>query len=216
MMLLVAAPLLPAARMLGLICAVAGAIGWSSPVAAQGAPLRIVTVGTSLTAVGGWQAPLEQALAACTGRPVTVVNLGVGSTHSGHGLTRVAAVLEARPEIVLYEFAMNDAYVAFNIPLETARANTLSFLDQVAPHARVLLMTMNPTHGEVAGVRPHLARYYDLYRQIAGERGLRLIDHAAAWGARSDLATAIPDGVHPTPEAASAVMVPAIARALCP
>jgi len=200
-----------AGRVLALFVAIAACF----PLA-QARELRLVTVGTSLTAVGGWQAPLEQALAACKNTPVTIINLGVGSSNSRHGLERIEAVLAARPDVVLYEFSINDAYVKFEVSLPESRNNTLKFIDNVGNSARIILMTMNPTHGAVADVRPELADYYRLYRAIAAERGLGLVDNAVDWAKQNDLSTAIPDGVHPTVEAAAGIIVPNVVRLLCP
>jgi lysophospholipase L1-like esterase len=65
-------------------------------------------------------------------------------------------------------------------------------------------------------VRPNLAAYYDVYRKVAREEDVGLIDNFAVWTARADLAADIPDGIHPTPNAARAVIAPTAAMVLCP
>src|SRR5262249_7535722 len=71
--------------------------------------LKIAAVGTSLTAQGGWQAPLQKGMTECLGVPVTVTNHARSGETSRWGLLNVDAILADRPDIVLIEFAANDA-----------------------------------------------------------------------------------------------------------
>lgn len=87
------------------------------------------------------------------------------------------------------------------------------------PAAEIILMTMNPAIGDRAASRPRLADYYQMYRDVAKERRLKLIDHYANWEPilRQDQALFsryIPDGLHPGPEGCKNVITPAILKAL--
>ncbi len=61
--------------------------------------------------------------------------------------------------------------------------------------------------------------YYQMYREVAKERKLQLIDHYPQWEKilKQDPALFkkyVPDGIHPGPEGCEAVITPAIVEAL--
>lgn len=196
------------------IAAAAAILGLAvSPVAAE--PVRVVAFGTSLTAAEQWQNEVAARLADCA--EVSIATIAQAGANSDWAVTALPQVVAARPEIVLVEFSANDASLLHGVAAETSRANTAAIIEAVeAAGARPVLMTMNPAHGLRALSRPWLGDYYELYRDIARERGVALIDLAPIWQARSDLADAIPDGVHPTDAAARDVVAPAVAAALRP
>ena len=182
-------------------------------------PLTLATLGTSLTLNGGWQAPLRLALESCSGRSISVLNFGGGGMASDWGVLQLPALIAANPNIVLIEFSINDAYTPYGITLAQSSAQ-LSVLVDLLRNNNIfpVLMTMNQTHGDVAQWRPRLADYYETCRHVGLATKAPLIDNANVWASYSPeaLAAAIPDGVHPTPEAVSAVLVPLAVQALCP
>ena len=180
-------------------------------------PLRIGAFGSSLTLSGGWTEPLAERLTDCLGRPVeidVVAKAGAGSTWA---LTQTDRVGAGAPQLVLMEFAINDADILDGVGVGTARTQHAALLDALAtetPEAQVMLMTMNPVTGVVRTLqRPRLAAYYAMVRDLAAERGLALADLAPRWRAawETDPALVPPDGLHPTPAANAAVTVPALA-----
>ncbi|CAO4157338.1 SGNH/GDSL hydrolase family protein [Methylorubrum extorquens] len=188
---------------------------------ANDAPLRVITFGTSLTARGGWQGALAQTLERCTGRAVTVETLArVGAT-SRWALEAVADVTARHPDIVLVEFAVNDAALnRFMLP-STSEANLrriVAVLKAGSRPPRILLMAMSPVIGLRGTIRPFLDRYYDINARVAEAEGLMFVDHRPAWRKLSagELASALPDGSHPRPETASRLIVPAVQAALFP
>ena len=195
-----------------LLAPVGGAVGSAEP-------LTIVALGTSLTEGIDWPQRLGARLSACSGRPVRVETVARSGMTSNWGLGQVERVLALRPDIVLLEFAMNDANWRRFVSREKSRANTVSLVRQVRsslPGSRVFLMTTNVVHGLRGLMRPTVGAYYRLYRDIAAAEGLGLIDLEPRWAALSaqELRRAVPDGVHPTLEAFEAIALPEIVSAL--
>jgi lysophospholipase L1-like esterase len=156
---------------------------------------------------------LEWALRRC--RPdldISVINLGRGGEDTAAGLKRIGEVLAARPDIVLAEFATNDAYAPYKVSLRSAAQRTKQLVRAIRhglPLADIYLMTMNPVIGSVAiAEHPRLPEYFAGYRKLQRQLGLKLIDIEPIWGTPPP--ASIPDGTHPTLEAHLGVTVPAI------
>ncbi len=184
------------------------------------APIRILTLGTSHTARGGWQEPLARRLKACLGKPVDTVNRGKSGANSHWGVEQAEAAAAERPDIVLIEFSANDASLHNGVSLAEARDNITTIVNELrakAPDVRIILMAMNPMSGLRGALRPSLDRYDDLYRELSGTLRVEFVDHRPAWRTLGDsaLIAAIPDGVHPNESNAAAIIVPALARAIC-
>ncbi len=188
-------------------------------------PLTIVTLGTSLTEGSDWPQRLGRALSACWSRPVRVeVVAGSGMT-SDWGLEQLGRVASLAPDIVLVEFAMNDANWRRFVSRERSRANTVAIgrgIQDRVPGAKVFLVTTNVVHGLRGMMRPTVGAYYGQYRDVAASEGLRLIDLEPIWAAlpRDSLRRSVPDGVHPTREAFAKIALPEIVsvltEGLCP
>jgi len=183
-------------------------------------PLKIVTFGTSLTARGGWQAPLRDALSECLSRPVDIVVVAKSGATSQWAIGTVDEVAREAPDIVLVEFYANDAALNRFMTVATSRSNIAAVLDDLRrqlPKARILVMAMNPFTGLRGWLRPFVDSYVEAHTQEAQTRGIEFVDHRPAWHRLygDDLSAAIPDGVHPLPEKAAAAMVPTLAVRLC-
>jgi acyl-CoA thioesterase I len=188
-----------------------------------GKPQTIVAYGTSLTEAGAWVRQLQEALNARYPGLATVINSGRGGMWSGWGLENVETqVIAKKPDAVFIEFAINDASLDRQTSVPKARSNLTTMIDRILsarPHADIILMTMNPPVGIHREHRPKIDDYYQMYRDVAKERKLLLIDHAANWEpllkTNKDLyAKYVPDGVHPTPGGSWNVTTPAILDAL--
>lgn len=182
-------------------------------------PLRIVTTGTSLTARGGWQDALRDRTQACLQRPVEVLTVARSGATSDWGLTQLDEIGGLKPDVILVEFYVNDAALHRFVSQSHSRRNIDGILDglrQRAPSARIILMGMNPMRGKSWLVRPFLADYMREHRDAGTERGLEFIDFGPDWAALSPeaLAAAIPDGAHPRPEVAAAIIAPKAAAAI--
>ncbi len=191
----------------------------AGPGGAQERPLTIVTLGTSLTARGGWQPALEAEIARCVGRPVAVPIVARSGETSRWGLGQVEAVLAHRPDVVLVEFATNDAALQRWMSLDESVRAMRAILERLlarTPRPRVIVMGMNPVLRLRGAVRPWLDDYVAAHRDLAQALGAEFVDHGPAWRAldRRALDRAIPDGVHPDPAMAARVMVPTLAARL--
>ena len=188
----------------------------AAPSAAPQAPFRIVALGTSLTRNAAWPDELSRRLSACAGRPVSVVRVARAGASSDWGRGQAAAVAALEPDLVLVEFAVNDADIRGGQTLKTSLANHLSLITALAaraPGAGVMLMTMNTATGLRGLLRPWLAAHHAQYRSLAAAEGLGLVDLAPLWAAAlagEEGRALMPDGLHPTDAAVAAVALPAM------
>jgi lysophospholipase L1-like esterase len=189
----------------------------AAPAPASDGGFSVVAFGTSLTSRGGWQPSLEATLRRCLDKPVTVASVARAGAGTDWALDRVAAVLAERPDVVLIEFAANDAALHRMTSPGQSRTN----LDRIVTELlaaqrppRLFVMAMNPMRGPRAWIRPLLDRYTDIHRDVAARRGVGFIDHRPDWErlGPTGLAAAIPDGVHPLAEAAARIVTPNVAR----
>ncbi len=194
---------------------------------AAGQPRKVVLYGTSLTANGAWPGVMSSWLNGKYPGLLTVVNSGLSGKSSVEGVAQLATkVLAHAPDTVFIEFAVNDAFRYTDgtpqLNPQQAKANLNSMINSIRaqnPAAEIILQTMNPAWDSPSGsnasgtLRPNLPDFYAVYREVATERGLLLIDHFPQWEAlrQTDLPAfqlAIPDGVHPTAGALNSTMVP--------
>lgn len=194
---------------------------------AAGQSRKVVVYGTSLTAGGAWVGEMDSWLSARYPGLLTVVNSGMSGKNSAEGVAQLASrVLAHHPDTVFIEFAMNDAFLYSDgtpqLSVPQARTNLLGMIDSIKaqnPAAEIILQTMNTVWNSPTGsnasatLRPNLAAYYAMYREVAAERGLLLIDHQPNWAAlqESDPTTFqayVPDGVHPASQGIGKVVLP--------
>lgn len=194
---------------------------------AAGQARKVVVYGTSLTAGGAWVGAMDSWLSARYPGLLTVVNSGLSGKNSAEGVAQLSnKVLAHQPDTVFLEFAMNDAFLYSdgtpNLSVPQARANLLAMIDAIKaqdPATEIILQTTNTVWNSPSGsnasatLRPNLAAYYAMYREVADDRGLLLIDHQPNWAAlqQDDLATFqgyVPDGVHPVASGIGKVVLP--------
>ena len=174
-------------------------------------PVTIAFMGTSLTAGSPWPDRVAAALSVCLARPVRALRFAQGGATSVWGRGQTAAVIAAAPDIVVVEFAINDADLRHGVSLAASADNHAAILDglrQGVPEGFVVLMTTNPARGMRQLLRPRLPAYYGLYHRLAADKDVGLIDLTPRWLAVRNMAQSLPDGVHPTDAAALAVVGP--------
>jgi acyl-CoA thioesterase-1 len=123
---------------------------------------------------------------------------------------------------VLIEFSMNDAFLNYKTSIELARLNLNYMIDRIKldnPDCEVILQTMDIALDGHGTARPDLLKYYQMYRDVAKERGLLLIDHYPHWKKLLDKGKeayikAVPDGLHPGIEASKNIIAPYIVQRL--
>lgn len=201
---------------------------------AAGVPQTVVVYGTSLTEHGAWSRLLCEWLRESWRGELTWVNSGMSGLNSRVGVEQLESkVIAHSPDTVFIEFGMNDAFqryddVAYNLSVAQARSNLEAMIDRILvarAETEIILQTMNPAWDSVAGsglsatARPELAAYYQMYRDVAVERGLLLIDHEPNWKQLQindpDLfAVYVEDGTHPVSVAYEALVLPLIQQRL--
>ncbi len=87
------------------------------------------------------------------------------------------------------------------------------------PKCEIILMVMNPPVGIHLERRPKIKDYYQMYRNVAKDRKLLLIDHYPKWkevlNEDADLFKKyVPDGIHPGAKGCEIVITPGIITAL--
>lgn len=183
---------------------------------ASGRSRKVVVYGTSLTASGSWVSQMQAWLAANYLGSMTLVNSGLSGKNSAEGVAQLnSKVLAHQPDTVFIEFAMNDAFLYSDgtpqLSVAQARTNLITMINAIQaqnPKVEIILQTMNSVWDSPAGsnqsatLRPNLPAYYQMYRDVATERKLLLIDHYPNWlalqtNAPGTFQTDVPDGVHP-------------------
>ncbi|MGE8145910.1 SGNH/GDSL hydrolase family protein [Pseudomonas frederiksbergensis] len=179
----------------------------------------VVAYGTSLTASGAWVQQLGDDLNQRYPGRATVINSGKGSMWSGWGVENLdSRVISKSPDTVFIEFAINDAFLPHKTTVEQARKNLELMIDRIKAakaSTEIILMVTNPVTGGSGVERPKLRDYFQMYRDVAKAKGLRLIDNYPKWEAvlksNPDLFNQyVADGLHPNADGYRAVVVPSL------
>lgn len=179
----------------------------------------IVVLGTSLSH-GDWPQEMGAALRACGLGTRDVVQITKPGANSEWGVSQLEAVIAAAPALVLIEFAINDADLRDGLSKSTSRKTHQKIaetLTEALPEASLVFMTMSPAKGLRGAVRPFLAGYYAISREVAAENAAGVIDLYPRWQAyiaQNGAGEVLPDGLHPkvTAEVALPVIVEQIAQ----
>ena len=189
----------------------------------SGKKQTLVAYGTSLTASSAWVRQLQDLLNRNYPSMATVINSGKDAMSSKWGVDNLEElVIQRKPNTVLMEFAVNDAYLPYKTSVADARRNLENMIDRILkadPNCEVILMVMNPPIADHLKLRPQFKDYYQMYRDVARELKLKLIDHYPNWEAiltkdKKLFMKYIPDGIHPSPDACKSVIIPKILESL--
>ncbi len=176
-------------------------------------PVTIVTFGDSVTAERG-SATVYSALLAdelsFDGKDVKIINAGIGGHTTKNGAARLKKdVLDAKPDVVVVMFGINDAAVDVwrKVPADKARVSLADYRKNITEMiqllkkqgVRVVLMTSNPIHwadktrelygkppyqpDDVDGFNVILRDYVATVREIAKKESVELVDVFAAFEA---------------------------------
>ncbi len=178
--------------------------------------VTMLALGTSLTANYRWPHELAEQLSQCLARKVDIEILAVAGANSNQAVKQFTSRKFRKPDIVLVEFASNDANIFHGVDLGKSQSNHEALLGRIrwdVPGTQVVLMTMNPAFGPRGWIRPQLNKYYEMYREFATYSNVPLVDLAPTWNetlAGTDYMVQLPDGLHPTQTAASRIILPAV------
>jgi len=186
-----------------------------------GDDVKVVLLGTSLTAAGSWPGSLQTWLSSESpgSGTVTVVNRAASGKASNHGVTvQTPLALADHPDAVFIEFSMNDAATSLNITQQQATDHLNSMINQFVvqnPNVIIVLQTMNNVAADTSPFSPrtNLNTYYQIYRDAAAAHGAILIDHYPNWQNlfTTDLVTwntYMKDAVHPNQLGQDTVLMP--------
>jgi len=171
-------------------------------------PRRIVAFGTSLTDGNDWPDRLAENLTVCFAHPVEVLRVAKPGAGSTWGLEAVFQVIALSPDVVLMEFAINDADLRDGVGLSQSAEQHIeiaSDLQAALPDAQIVLMTTSPAFGLRRWARPRLPEYYDQVIVVAQTTGVAVMDFYPRWR-ENDLREAFADGLHPNDSATSQIM----------
>lgn len=184
----------------------------------------VVVYGTSLTAGGAWAVAMKEWFDKEFPRLVTFINSGGPGQNSDWGVANLKSkVLDHQPDLVVIEFAFNDAHEKFKMPVKRGSENLDKIVTAIhaqKPSTAVILQIMNaawdaPNDKKSLSSRPQLDAFNDNYRRYAREHSLPLVDHFPNWqkiktSEPEKFHAWLPDGTHPTKEASLAVTWPAL------
>ncbi len=193
----------------------------------HGIPQHLVVFGTSLSSGGhgrDWMEGVKSHIDSVYGENLLTYSLaGRGGKWSVWGVKNFEdSVIAKKPDVVLIEFGINDAFSEYNTSVALAKLNLIYMIDRLLlfnDSCDVFLQVMNMPIGKSASYRPNLEEYYTMYRQVAKEKNIRLIDHYPNWlkvlnkGGDCFLKY-VPDGIHPNALGAKNIIVPEIIKSL--
>lgn len=179
---------------------------------------HILFMGTSLTEGQAWPDVLIQKLEGC-GVSASSQRLSGNGKTSSWGVTTLKAAQAAdlrAPDLVLIEFAVNDADFRRFLSPEQSAENTkrlISMLREMNPEVQVVLLGMYPGFGVRGALRLRYGAYLTELEKIAArDERIGYLDMTQTWQLALHEAprAKMPDGLHPTPEVASQVNADAI------
>lgn len=181
--------------------------------------LRVVFMGTSLTARYDWPLRVAESVSACLDRPVQPEIVARPGETSSWGITTLDRLVDLQPDALVVEFTINDADLRRRVSVSESRANHVTIIEaarQANPDVEILLLTLNRGYGLRGLLRPRLQRYEAQYAALATELGTGALDLGDAWQAArdGDGSEILPDGLHPTSGAARSVITGPLSDAL--
>ncbi len=183
----------------------------------------IVTYGTSLTAAGAWVKQLGAELEKRFPGRARVINSAKSGMWSKWGVDNLDDhVIANKPDAVIIEFAINDAFLKYKTTVEQARLNLENMIERIKKaqaSSEIILMTMDPPIGEHLVQRPKIEKYYQMYRDVAKQHQFLLIDHEPNWHlvlkqGELEFKKLVPDGIHPNPGGCEKIIIPEMISAL--
>jgi lysophospholipase L1-like esterase len=191
--------------------------------AAAQEPIRIITLGDSITKAVRPGVTAEQSFAVIVqkqlraqGLNVEVQNVGIGGERTDQALLRLdKAIISQKPHLVTIMYGTNDGWVdkgktESRLPLDKYEANLRELVARMkAAGIQPVLMTepmfgeKNQKNGVGEDGNVRLAQYVDLCRKVARETQTPLVDHFGHWGfmakRKQILQDWTTDGCHPNP-----------------
>ncbi|MDR0419172.1 MAG: SGNH/GDSL hydrolase family protein [Prevotellaceae bacterium] len=178
----------------------------------KGTPQTLVVYGSSISTQGNgiyWVKTVDSIINSKYNNKLTVYNSGVSGRSSAWAVEALKdSVLPKKPDAVILEFATTDAVDRFDISPEQSRRYMDYLVDRIKeenPKAEVILLLVS-SHliGEAAAKRSDLEAYNNMYRELAKDKKILLIDitpetkKLVERGGEKELRKYQHDGVHLT------------------
>lgn len=182
------------------------AFSLAAPARAEEGKVKVVALGTSLTAGYGLEqaegfVPQLQAALEAKGLDVEVENAGVSGDTSAGGLARLDWSIDDDVDAVIVELGSNDALRGFD-PQQT-RNNLTAILEALAARDLPVLLTgmlAPPNLGEEYG-----AEFAAIYPDLASRYGVLFYPFFLE-GVAADAALNQPDGIHPNADGVQVIV----------
>jgi lysophospholipase L1-like esterase len=182
----------------------------------DGKPATIVAYGTSMTRFGGYLARLPAVLDGRSGNArIRLVNRGFRGFFTFAGAFRVAdAVLPEAPDLVLLEFAHNDAEADALATIGPALDGIIAQVRAAFPACEFAFVYLAAPGAAVAGPTPAMraheaaARYYGFPSFDLATLSEALVSAGVAGWTAGELPALTRDGVHHSDEAADLIGIP--------
>ena len=178
------------------------------------APLRVLLLGTSLSSNAAWPADLIREVDERCGIDISITVVAAPGMTSDWGVRALDGIDVQKVDLLVVEFAINDARFVVGVPMDRSRANVSTLLTALGPRpppASVLLVT-NPATGVDRLFRWRLNSYYAAHREVAADSGAVIIDGTDRWSERLN---GVRDGIHPDPKVESSIYTPLLVDHLC-
>jgi len=176
-------------------------------------PVRITVLGTSLSHRETWPDALSALLEVCLGEAVNIEVIAQPGANVVWGREQAERVVDTLPDLVLIEFATNDADILDGVSLRKSRqlhSDLIEAMREGEPEPAVILLTMNPVSGLRGAVRPRLRAHNDQYRALSEIYDTGFIDLAPRWRALANRDWS-EDGLHPEKTVAAEIIAPTVA-----
>jgi len=176
-------------------------------------PFQITVLGTSLSHREIWPDALSMLLEVCLEVPVNVEVIAQPDANVIWGRGQAERVVDTSPDLVLIEFATNDADVFDGVSLKTSQqlhGDLIKAVREGEPEPAVILLTMNPVSGLRGAVRPRLRAHNEQYRALSEIYETGLIDLTPRWRALAN-GDWSEDGLHPEESVAAEGIAPTVA-----
>lgn len=168
----------------------------------EGEPVQIGAFGTSLTSRARWPTQLSDLLTRCIRDGVSVTVTGLAGANSSRGLQLIDATGGINFDVVLIEYAINDADLLDGIALSKSLTNhrhMIAKLRRANPGISIILLATNPILGVQKLKRPRLKTYYSALAELADEERVSFFDGVSMWSGEDVSRQNLPDGLHPDP-----------------
>jgi acyl-CoA thioesterase I len=182
----------------------------------------IVIYGTSISC-GPWVRMLDEFLDHHYPGLAHIINSSKSGMQSNEAIKSLDEhVIQKNPDVVFIEFAINDPVIDRQTTVHQSRINIETVINRISehnPNCEIILMTTNPPVREHLRDRPNVYEYFQIYKDVASEKNLLLIDLFDHWKKILDndpelFDEYVPDGIHPNWMGCENIIIPNILEAL--